>query len=135
MGSIKMTTVRSAGPLAAILVAAAALTASCSSSSHPTAPPPTTVVTVPATGAPARAVCGNAGHPAAHYSSVVVFSFENRTWNDVGNGFGPKMPYLHTLGQRCSWFPDWTETNTAQNSLTQYVGQVTGAFESRTVND
>ncbi len=65
----------------------------------------------------------------------MVFAFENRTWNDVGLGFGPQMPYLHGLGQQCSYFTDWTETNTAQNSLTQYVGQVTGAFQPGTIND
>jgi phosphatidylinositol-3-phosphatase len=45
------------------------------------------------------------------------------------------MPYLRALASRCAWFADWTETNTAQNSLTQYVGQVTGANQSGTVND
>ena len=34
-----------------------------------------------------------------------------------------------------AWFPDWTETDTTQTSLTQYVGQVTGARQSGTVND
>ena len=29
---------------------------------------------------------------------VVVFSFENRTWQDVGAGFGDAMPFLHQLG-------------------------------------
>jgi hypothetical protein len=80
-------------------------------------------------------VCANPGRAPKRYRSVVVFAFENRTWDDVGLGFGPDMPYLHDLGQRCSYFTDWTETNTAQNSLTQYVGQVTGAFESGTVDD
>ena len=64
-----------------------------------------------------------------------MFAFENRTWGDVGLGFGPEMPYLHVLGKECSYFPDWTETDTAQNSLTQYVGQVTGAPQPGTVND
>ncbi len=50
-------------------------------------------------------------------------------------GFGTGMPYLHALGKQCSYFPSWTETNTSQNSLTQYVGQVTGAFQTKTVND
>jgi hypothetical protein len=65
----------------------------------------------------------------------VVFAFENRTWSSVGFGFGSDMPYLHRLGQGCSYFADWTETDTAQNSLTQYVGQVTGGFQPGTVND
>ena len=37
--------------------------------------------------------------------------------------------------QSCSYFSSWTETNTSQNSLTQYGGQVTGAFQSGLVND
>jgi hypothetical protein len=64
-----------------------------------------------------------------------VFAFENRTWNDVGLGFGPEMPYLHTLGRACSYFADWTEADTTQNSLTQYVSQMTGSRETRTIND
>jgi hypothetical protein len=66
---------------------------------------------------------------------VVVFSFENRSWDDVGAGFGPAMPYLHTLGRQCSWFPDWTEINQHDNSLGQYVGQMTGQIEHATVDD
>ncbi len=65
----------------------------------------------------------------------MVFAFENRTWNSVGLGFGPSMPYLHALGQQCAYFSDWTETDTRQSSLTQYVGQVTGARQSGTVDD
>jgi hypothetical protein len=65
----------------------------------------------------------------------VVFAFENRTWNSVGLGFGPTMPYLHRLGQECSYFADWTEADTTQSSLTQYVGQITGAPQPATIND
>jgi len=65
----------------------------------------------------------------------VVFAFENRAWGDVGMGFGPDMAYLHGLAQQCSYFTDWAETDTNQDSLTQYVGQVTGLFEPSTVND
>ncbi len=65
----------------------------------------------------------------------MVFAFENRTWDDVGLGFGPQMPYLHQLGRQCAFFRTWTETDPEQNSLTQYVGQVTGAPQPRTVND
>ena len=75
-----------------------------------------------------------APHPAG-YTSVVVFAFENRTWSDVGLGFGTGMPYLHALGLHCSYFTDWTETDTSQNSLTQYTGQVTGARQAGTVDD
>ncbi len=80
-------------------------------------------------------MCANPGLAPRRYASVVVFAFENRSWSDVGVGFGPGMPYLHRLGRRCSYFTDWTETDTTQNSLTQYVGQVTGAFQPGTVND
>jgi hypothetical protein len=107
--------------------------AACGSSSNSTSG---TVSEAPTTNAAAvPGICGNAGDPPGHYSSVVVFSFENRTWNEVGLGFGPAMPYLHELGQQCSYFTDWTETDTAQNSLTQYVGQVTGAMQPGTVDD
>ena len=82
---------------------------------------------------------GTCGIPAPHpsrYRSVVVFAFENRTWSTVGGvGFGTGMPYLHGLAQRCASFSDWTETDTTQSSLTQYVGQVTGARRAGTVND
>lgn len=79
--------------------------------------------------------CGNGAPRPQRYASVVVFAFENRSWSDVGLGFGTGMPYLHSLGQRCSYFTNWTETAIAQNSLTQYVGQVTGAYRTGTVND
>jgi hypothetical protein len=81
-------------------------------------------------------VCGNPGRAPRRYRSIVVFSFENRMWSSVGGpGFGTTLPYLHGLGSQCSWFPDWTETDTGQNSLTQYTGQVTGARQAGTVND
>ncbi len=80
--------------------------------------------------------CGSGGTPPTNYDSVVVFSFENRTWNSVGGvGYGSALPYLHSLGQQCAFFSDWTETDTTQNSLTQYTGQVTGARQPGTVND
>jgi hypothetical protein len=79
--------------------------------------------------------CGIAAPHPARYTSVVVFAFENRTWSDVGLGFGTGMPYLHALGQKCSYFTSWTETDTNQNSLTQYTGQVTGARQAGTVDD
>jgi hypothetical protein len=45
------------------------------------------------------------------------------------------MAFMHGLAEQCSYFTDWSETDTAQDSLTQYVGQVTGAFQPSTVND
>jgi phosphatidylinositol-3-phosphatase len=92
----------------------------------------TTTTTVLAAGA---APCAAPIAAPKRYDSVVVFSFENRTWDEVGPGFGPAMPYLHTLGTQCGWFPQWTETDREQNSLTQYVGQVTGARQATTVDD
>lgn len=111
-----------------------------------TAPPPTTssttttTTTTPTTTTaappPATGVCGGAGAVPAQYQSVVVFAFENRTWADVGGpGFGDAMPYLRDLGRSCSYFSSLTETAPTQNSLTQYIGQVTGAFQPGTVND
>jgi hypothetical protein len=80
--------------------------------------------------------CGSTSSPPAHYSHVVVFSFENRTWSNVGLGFSAStMPYLHALASQCSYFSDWTETNTKQDSLTQYIGETSGVDNPSTVND
>jgi acid phosphatase len=66
---------------------------------------------------------------------VVVIINENRRWQDVGGvGFG-SMPYLHSLAQQCSTFADWTETNTSQASLTQYIGLTSGIDNPATVDD
>jgi hypothetical protein len=65
----------------------------------------------------------------------VVFAFENRTWDEVGLGFGASMPYLHRLGKQCAFFRDWRETDPGQSSLSQYVGQITGAPQPGTVDD
>jgi hypothetical protein len=81
-------------------------------------------------------VCASTGAPPATYQHVVVFSFENRTWSNVGLGFSATtMPYLHSLAGQCSFFSDWTETNTSQNSLTQYIGETSGVSNTSTVND
>ena len=81
-------------------------------------------------------VCGSTAAPPAHYQHVVVFSFENRTWSNVGLGFSAStMPYLHSLASQCSYFQDWTETSTSQNSLTQYIGETSGVNNPNTVND
>lgn len=105
-----------------------ATTPPTSGAAHPSS---TTTSPGPASGT----TCGQAAAPTPRYASVVVFAFENRKWSDVGPGFGPSMPYLHELGTECAYFPDWTETDTHQNSLTQYIGQVTGARQPGTVND
>jgi phosphatidylinositol-3-phosphatase len=121
-----------------VLLLGSGALAACSSGSSDNASPSTTrassTTSTTSPGTSGRA-CGNPGTPPARYSSVVVFSFENRTWDDVGLGFGPGMPYLHQLGLQCSYFRTWTETDTEQSSLTQYVGQITGARQPGTVDD
>ncbi len=98
-----------------------------------TTTPPTTSSTTPVN--PPAAACNNGQAAPPQYQQVVVFSFENRTWSGVGGaGFG-SMPYLHSLAASCSYFTSWTETNTSQDSLTQYGGQVTGASQTNLVND
>jgi hypothetical protein len=104
--------------LASVTVAAA-LTASCG-----TAPTPT----------PVPAACGTAASAPAHYDHVVVFAFENRTWDAVGGGGFAGMPYLNALARNCSWFSDWIESDTTQNSGTQYVSQFQGDL-NHTVRD
>lgn len=125
------------------LTVVALLVAACSSGSESKSAPPrsratraTTTTSGEATPGTASAdPCGAATPPPARYASVVVFSFENRSWDEVGPGFGAAMPYLHTLGARCSWFPDWTEADQHDKSLTQYVAQVTGVRQPGTPND
>jgi hypothetical protein len=81
-------------------------------------------------------ICSSTSAPPAHYQHVVIFSFENRTWSNVGLGFSATtMPYMHSLASQCSFFSDWTETNTKQNSLTQYIGETSGVDNPNTVND
>ena len=88
-----------------------------------------------ATGPLNGATCNRSAAPPLRYSSVVVFAFENRTWDSVGMGFGTDMPYLHKLAERCAYFTDWTEADTGQNSLSQYVAQLTGTAQPATVDD
>lgn len=100
-----------------------------------TRPPRTSTTVAPTPAAANTTPCASPAAPPEHYDSVVVFSFENRTWDEVGAGFGPQMPYLHDLGTKCSWFPQWTEIDPGEKSLMQYVGQVTGAAQPGTVAD
>ena len=121
-----------------LALAIALLAAACGSSSVTTAKPRrSTTTTSTTTGAQPTTSdpCGRAAAPPTTYRSVVVFSFENRSWDEVGEGFGDAMPYLHALGTQCSWFPQWTEIDTHQKSLSQYIGQVTGTREPATVDD
>jgi phospholipase C len=93
------------------------------------ASPPSTVA------APPPAICGSASTPPTDYQHVVVMVEENRQWVDVGGvGFG-SMPYLHSLATQCTTFADWTETNTSQSSLTQYIGMTSGVDNPATVDD
>ena len=123
------------------MVLVAILVGGCSSGSGGAAARrPTTTSTVAASSttsasAPNPTPCGAVDAPPARYKSVVVFSFENRSWDEIGAGFGPGMPYLHALGGQCSWFPEWTETDEHDKSLAQYVGQVTGARQAGTIDD
>lgn len=81
-------------------------------------------------------ICGSTAAPPTQYQHVVVFSFENRTWSNVGLGFSATtMPYLHSLATQCSYFSNWNETNSSQNSLTQYIGETSGVNNTKTVND
>jgi hypothetical protein len=45
------------------------------------------------------------------------------------------MPFLHDAAQNCTVFSDWTETNTSQSSLNQYIGLASGVSNSSTVDD
>jgi hypothetical protein len=86
--------------------------------------------------------CGRwATTPPATYQHVIVIVEENRTWSGgaspaVGLGFSAtKMPFLHSLAARCSYFSRWNETDAAQNSLNQYIGMTSGVANTHTVND
>ena len=81
--------------------------------------------------------CGSSAAPPATYQHLVVIMEENRTWSDVGGvGFAdPYMPFLHDAATQCTVFADWTETNTSQNSLNQYIGLTSGVSNGSTVND
>jgi hypothetical protein len=83
------------------------------------------------------AKCGSMGAAPATYDHIVVIMEENRTW-DLVNGpqfQDPFMPFFRDLAPSCTTFKDWTETNTAQNSLNQYIGLVSGVSNPATVND
>ncbi len=122
-------------------IASALLLAACASGSGSSAATAdrtrrTSTTTATTTALPTNtAPCGAPQAPPTQYRSVIVVAFENRSWEDLGAGFGPGMPYLHGLGTQCSWFRQWTETDEHDKSLAQYVGQVTGARQPGTVAD
>jgi hypothetical protein len=65
----------------------------------------------------------------------VIVMLENRTWSQVGGqGFGA-MPYLAGLAKSCAFYPQWSETNRSQDSLTQYIGLTSGIDNPHTVDD
>ena len=90
-----------------------------------------TTTTAPATTAPpttlptTSGVCGSTA-PHAAIKHVVVFSAENKTWSDVGGTQFQSAPYLNSLAKQCRTFANWTETDTGQNSASQYLGTTTG---------
>ncbi|WP_426572066.1 alkaline phosphatase family protein [Aquihabitans sp. McL0605] len=92
-------------------------------------------------GLSAAAPCNRTGRPPTRYQHVLVLVEENRTWSGggtpaVGLGFSArKMPFLHGLAAKCSYFRDWSETNSRQSSLTQYIGLTSGVSNPNTVND
>lgn len=104
--------------------------------------PSTTATTRPAAAAVSAAhPCGRDGSPPKTYDHVVMLLEENRTWTGgrtaaVGLGFDAnQMPFLHGLAAQCSWYADWVETNTGQNSLNQYIGLTSGVANTSTTND
>lgn len=87
-------------------------------------PPPTTTTTTSHPTTTTRpTTTTTTGGPPGKVKHVVVVTEENRTWSDVGTGFS-KLSYVGGLGGM--YFPDWTETNTSENSLTQYIGLTSG---------
>lgn len=98
---------------------------------------PTLVACEPSLAAP----CGRTTAAPATYDHVVVVVEENRTWSggrtpSVGMGFSAtNMPFLHGLATKCAHYQDWAETNSAQNSLNQYIGMTSGVANTSTVND
>ena len=122
-----------------LLVAACAvvLTACSGSSPSSSGPQASATAATPVVGPSASAECGPSATPPATYRHVVVVMEENRTWSEVGGvGFtDPAMPYLQALARQCTTFTDWTETNTGQNSLTQYIGLTSGVDNPNTVGD
>jgi hypothetical protein len=82
-------------------------------------------------------VCGNAS-TGNSIDTVIVVAEENRTWAGgatpgIGLGFSPtNMPYLNSVANQCAYFTNMTETNTSQNSATQYVGAWTGFSDATT---
>jgi hypothetical protein len=74
-------------------------------------------------------ICASiSSHPAIKH--IVVFSNENKTWSDVGGTQFQSMPYLNSLAKQCRTYANWTETDTSQNSASQYMGATTGVKQA-----
>ena len=119
----------------------AGLLGACGSGSSSGSDTTTTAAPTGATPAEFARPCGKVGAAPKTYDHVIVMVEENRTWTGgrtgaVGLGFSPdEMPYLHSLASACSYYADWVETNTEQNSLNQYIGMTSGVANDSTVND
>lgn len=111
--------------------AAASTTAPRATSTSTTAGP----LTSGTPGSSPASVCGSSAAPPATYRHVVVVMEENRTWAKVGGTGFTRLPWLAGVAKGCAAYQDWTETNTAQNSLTQYIGLTSGVNNPATVND
>lgn len=139
-GRVLRPTEQTARAWTCLLVAALAAGMAACGGSTPVADAPDPTAALPSSTAastPTSSPCGSSATPPATYRHIVVVMNENQTWDDVGGiGFtDPAMPYLHSLARQCTTFTDWTETNTGQNSLTQYIGLTSGADNPRTVDD
>ncbi len=102
-----------------------------------TSPTSTLVLESTTTTAPltADAPCGRVATSPTSYRHVVVVVLENRTFNHVGGPSFSALPYLASIAAQCTVYTDWTEINTKQNSLTQYIGLTSGVDNPTTVND
>jgi hypothetical protein len=128
----------------AISAAVAVMVAGCdlSTSDPGDSSPPSGHVVSAATPPSLAEPCGRStAAPPSTYRHVIVIVEENRTWSGgaspaVGLGFSAtKMPFLHGLAARCSYFSKWNETDAAENSLNQYIGLTSGVANTHTVND
>ena len=99
------------------------------------AAPLTKLATIAANTGSAGATCNTGQAAPTNYEKVVVFSFENRSWTDVGGVGFTGMPYAKSLATSCAYFTTWTEANTGQNSATQYVSQGQGDTNHTVLND
>jgi hypothetical protein len=84
---------------------------------------------------PEANACGSRRPPPTTYRHVVVIMEENRTWAQVGGVGFLAMPYAHHLATQCTTYATWLETDSRQNSLTQYIGLTSGVDDSAVWGD